>query len=216
MSDRAQSLGEEIANSITHGVALLASIAAFPMLVLTAAGNRDPLQLTGAVVFGITLVLLYLASTMYHALPVCRAKQVLRVVDHSAIYLLIAGTYTPFTLGALRGPWGWTLFGIIWALALFGIVAKCALGFRFPRLSTALYVGMGWLIVIAIEPLVTHVSPAGLAWLLAGGLCYTGGVVFYANDTRLRYGHTLWHLFVIAGSACHTAAVLWHATPSVG
>jgi len=211
MADRPQSLGEEIANSITHGAALLGSIAVLPALVLTAVGHRDPWQLVGGVVFGVTLVLLYLASTLYHALPVCPAKPVLRVLDHSAIYLLIAGTYTPFMLGALRGPWGWALLGAIWALALLGIVAKWTLGFRFPRLSTVLYVAMGWLILIALRPLVTHVALVGLAWLLAGGVCYTAGVAFYATDARLRYGHALWHLFVMAGSCCHVVAVLRYA-----
>ena len=216
MAGRPQTLGEEIANSITHGAGLMASLAAVPVLVLAAAGRQDPWQLVGGVVFGVTLVLLYLASTLYHALPVCRAKGVLRVLDHSAIYLLIAGTYTPFTLGPLRGPWGWTLLGIVWGLALFGIVAKLTVGVRFPRLSTVLYVGMGWLIVVAIQPLVTHLSGGGLAWLVAGGLFYTGGVPFYVTDTRLRYGHALWHLFVVAGSTCHFLAVLWHAVPRVG
>lgn len=214
MAHRPQLLSEEIANSITHGVGLLASVAAFPVLVLTAAGHRDPWQLIGGAVFAVTLVLLYLTSTLYHALPICEAKRVMRVLDHSAIYLLIAGTYTPFTLGVLRGPWGWSLLGTIWALALFGVLAKCVLRFRFPRLSTVFYVAMGWLVVVAIRPLVTHMSAAGLAWLVAGGVCYTAGVAFYATDARLRYGHALWHLFVIAGSGCHFVAVLRHAAPA--
>jgi hemolysin III len=141
---------------------------------------------------------------------------VLRVLDHGAIYLLIAGTYTPFTLGVLRGPVGWTFLVTIWALAVFGILAKCVYRFRFPRLSTALYLGMGWLIVLALRPLMTHVSPAGLAWLLAGGICYTAGVAFYATDGRIRYGHAVWHGFVAAGSACHFCAVLWYAAPRMG
>ncbi|HKO15416.1 MAG TPA: hemolysin III family protein [Gemmatimonadaceae bacterium] len=211
MSRRPQSSREEIANAITHGAGLVASIAAVPVLVLAAVGQRDLWQMVGGAVFGSTLVLLYLASTLYHALPVCSAKRVMRVLDHAAIYLLIAGTYTPFTLGALRGPWGWALLGTVWALALAGITAKCTLGFRFPRLSTMLYLGMGWLAVVAIDPIVTHASLAGLAWLLAGGLCYTAGVVFYATDHRLRYGHALWHVFVLGGSACHFVAVLWYA-----
>lgn len=211
--ERPQTVGEEIANSVTHGAALVGSIAAIPVLVLAAASRQDVWQMVGGTIFGVTLVLLYLASTLYHAFPAGRAKGVLRVLDHSAIYLLIAGSYTPFTLGALRGPWGYTLLSVIWTLAVLGIVAKLTLGFRFPRLSTLFYVGMGWLIVVALHPLVTHVSPAGLAWLLAGGLCYTGGVAFYVTDTRLKYGHALWHVFVAAGSACHFAAVLWHAAP---
>src|SRR5688572_769805 len=167
MVRRPQLLCEEIANSITHGVGLLASVAAIPILVLTAVGNRDPWQVIGGAVFGATLVLLYLTSTVYHALPDCEAKRVMRVVDHSAIYLLIAGTYTPFMLGVLRGPWGWSLLGTIWALAVFGVVAKWRLRFRFPRLSTALYIAMGWMILVAIRPLMTHISSAGLAWIVA-------------------------------------------------
>jgi hemolysin III len=213
---RPQSLGEEIANSVTHGVALLASLAALPVLVLAASGRRDAWQLVGGAVFGATLVLLYSASTLYHAIPSSGAKRVLRVLDHGAIYLLIAGTYTPFTLGVLRGPVGWTFLVTIWALAVFGILAKCVYRFRFPRLSTALYLGMGWLIVLALRPLMTHVSPAGLAWLLAGGICYTAGVAFYATDGRIRYGHAVWHGFVAAGSACHFCAVLWYAAPRMG
>ena len=208
---RPQLRGEEIANSITHGAALLFSIAALPILVLTAVGQRDPWQLMGGVIFGVTLILLYFTSTLYHVLPDCNAKRVMRVLDHSAIFFLIAGTYTPFTLGVLRGPWGWSLLGTIWALALSGVVAKVMLRFRFPRLSTALYIAMGWLVIVAIHPLVTRISPAGLAWLVAGGVSYTAGVAFYATDARLRYGHALWHLFVIMGSVCHFVAVLRYA-----
>ena len=211
MAARPQLRGEEIANSITHGAALLASIAAIPILVLTAIARHDPWQVVGGAIFGATLVLLYLSSTVYHALPDCDAKRAMRVIDHSAIYLLIAGTYTPFTLGVLRGPWGWSLLGTIRGLALLGIFAKWMLRFRYPRLSTVLYIAMGWLVIVAIQPLVTRISSAGLAWLVAGGVCYTAGVAFYATDTRLRYGHALWHLFVIAGSACHFVAVLGHA-----
>ena len=212
---RPQSFVEEVANSCTHGIGLLASAAAIPLLVLAARGPRDAWQLAGGVIFGVTLVLMYLASTLYHALPGGRAKQVLRTIDHSAIYLLIAGTYTPFTLGVLRGAWGWTLLAVVWAIAAIGIVAKWTIGFRFPRLSTVLYLAMGWLILVAIQPLVTQVSGAGLAWIVAGGLCYTGGVVFYMNDHRIRFGHAIWHLFVVAGSACHFFAVLGHAAGSV-
>ena len=213
MPARTQSLGEEIANATVHGIGLLASLAALPVLVVEAALRHDPWQIIGAGVFGITLVLLYAASTLYHSIPHPPAKRVLRLVDHGAIYLLIAGTYTPFSLGALRGPVGWTILATIWSLALVGIVAKCIHRFRYPRLSTALYVGMGWLIVLAFHPLVTHVSPSGVAWLLAGGLCYTGGVGFYVTDGRVRYGHAVWHGFVAAGSACHFFAILWYSMP---
>ena len=208
---RPQSRGEEIANGVIHGVGLLASIAAIPLVVFASRGPRDAWQIVGGVIFGATLVLLYLASTLYHSLLPGRAKDVVRVIDHSAIYLLIAGTYTPFMLGPLRGPWGWTLLSIIWALALLGITAKITVGFRFPRLSTVLYLGMGWLILIAIRPLIASIPPAGIAWLVAGGLCYSGGVIFYVTDRRIRYGHALWHVFVLAGSTCHFFAVLWHA-----
>lgn len=213
MTERTQSLAEEVANSITHGVGLLAALAALPLLLLPGGGPRDAWQIVGGAVFGATLVLLYFASTLYHALPPSRAKRVLRVIDHSAIYLLIAGTYTPFTLGALRGLWGWALLGIIWCLALLGIAAKCTVGFRFPRLSTVLYVAMGWLALIIAKPLIDSVSSSGLAWLLAGGVCYTGGVIFYVTDGKVRFGHALWHMFVVAGSTCHFFAVLWHAAP---
>lgn len=216
MDKRPQSLSEEIANSVTHGVALVASIAALAVLLIAASRRHDAAQLVGSAVFGVTLVLLYAVSTLYHAIPAPRAKRVLRVLDHGAIYLLIAGTYTPFTLGSLRGPIGWTLLVTIWMLALFGILAKCVYRFRFPRLSTALYLGMGWLIVLALRPLITRVSPPGLVWLLVGGICYTAGVAFYATDARIRYGHTVWHGFVAAGSVCHFFAVFRYATPAMG
>ncbi len=204
------SLGEEIANSVTHGVGLLLSIAALPVLVVAAAGRHDTFQVVAGSIFAATLIALYAASTIYHALPRSPAKNVFRVIDHSAIYLLIAGTYTPFTLGVLRGGWGWSLFGVIWGLAALGVLFKTTLGFRYPRLSTAIYVMMGWMVLFAIKPFVTLVPRAGLLWLLAGGLCYTGGVYFYSRD-RIRYGHAVWHLFVLAGSACHFAAVLLYA-----
>ena len=210
MADRSLSIGEEIANSITHGVGLIASIVALPILVIKARASSDPSAMQGAVVFGATLILLYATSTVYHALPLSKGKRLFRVLDHSAIFLLIAGTYTPFALGPLRGPWGWTLLAIIWTLALLGIISKVAVGFGIPRLSTALYLGMGWLIVIAIKPLIDNVPRAGILWLATGGLAYTGGVIFYAMN-RVRYHHMIWHLFVAAGSACHYVAVLGYA-----
>jgi hemolysin III len=211
LRERRLTLGEEIANSVTHGVALAASIAALPLLIVAAAARGDPWQIVGGSIFGATLILLYAASTLYHALPHSRAKRVFRVLDHSAIYLLIAGTYTPFALGALRGAWGWALFGSVWTLAVLGITAKATLGFRFPRLSAAVYVAMGWLAVVAIRPLSNELGLAGIMWLIAGGLCYTAGVVFFAWE-RLRYGHMVWHIFVTAGSVCHFFAVLWYAS----
>ncbi len=213
---RAQTRGEEIANSIVHGAGLLASIAAVPVLIVTAAGRASPLLVVASAVFGASMVLLYLSSTIYHALPPSRAKSRFRVIDHAAIYLLIAGTYTPFALGPLHGPWGWTLLAVIWTLALLGIASKLFIGFTYPRLSVGLYVAMGWMGVFALKPMLAAVAPAGLAWLLAGGLCYTGGVVFYVTDAQVRFGHALWHLCVVAGTSCHFLAVLWYATPAVG
>ncbi|MGZ8455331.1 MAG: PAQR family membrane homeostasis protein TrhA [Gemmatirosa sp.] len=210
---RPQTRAEEVANAITHGAGLVASIIAVPVLLGRTIPRTDTPLDVGIVVFGVTLFLMYLTSTLYHAVPHPRAKHLLRTLDHSAIYLLIAGTYTPFLLGALRGAWGWTLLVVIWLLAALGVVAKWTIGFRFPRLSTAVYLAMGWQIVVATVPLVRTMSASGLAWLAAGGLCYTGGVVFHATDHRLRYGHAVWHIFVAAGSTCHFFAVLWHAAP---
>lgn len=208
--DPRETLGEEIANSVTHGVALVASLAGLPVLLMFGAARRSPWSLVGACVFAATMVLLYTSSTLYHALPESRAKRVFHVFDHAAIYLLIAGTYTPFTLGVLRGLWGWVLFGTIWAIAAFGIAYKALAGtHRFPHLSTVLYVGMGWLIVVAIRPLVTRVPAPGIWLLVAGGLLYTGGVAFYA--ARRRYAHAVWHLFVMGGNTCHFLAVLWYS-----
>ena len=167
--------------------------------------------IVGACVFSTTIVLLYLASTLYHALPAGRAKRVFRILEHSAIYLLIAGTYTPFTLGVLSGAWGWTLFGIVWTLAAAGVVLKASSRKPHPILSTVLYLAMGWVIVIAIDPMFARVPTAGLLWLLAGGVAYTAGVAFFAADSRLRYGHLVWHLFVMAGTACHFYAVFRYA-----
>ena len=156
-------------------------------------------------------MLLYLASTLYHALPTGKAKRVFRVIEHSAIFLLIAGTYTPFTLGVLRGAWGWTLLGLVWGLAVAGVALKAFARISHPIVSTGLYLLMGWLILIAANPLYARVPTTGLLWLVAGGVAYTAGVAFYATDSRLRYGHFIWHLFAMAGTACHYFAVLWYA-----
>jgi hemolysin III len=203
-------LGEEIANCVSHGVGCLAALAATPFLILAAARRGDAMAIVGASVFAGTMVVLYLASTLYHALPRNRAKRVFRVLDHSAIFLLIAGTYTPFTLGVLRGAWGWTLFGVVWGLAVLGVTLKSLGGMKYPRLSTALYVGMGWLALGAIRPLWLHVPVAGWLLLIAGGVAYTAGIAFYAAE-RVRYGHFVWHLFVLMGTTCHFFAVLWYA-----
>ncbi len=203
-------LGEEIANAVSHGVGLLAAIVATPLLIVSASG-KGVASMAGAIVFAATVVLLYLASTLYHALPPNRAKRVFRVFDHSAIFLLIAGTYTPFTLGILRGRWGWMLFAIVWIAAIGGVVLKAVGGFRYPRLSTVLYIVLGWIAIVAIRPLWALMPPSGWMWLIAGGLAYTGGVAFYAAE-RVRYAHFVWHLFVLAGTVCHYFAVLWYST----
>lgn len=209
--EREQSRGEEIANSVSHGIGLVAALVATPFLVLQAVRRGDTGFIVGASVFAATMVLLYLASTLYHALPIGKAKRVFRVIEHSAIFLLIAGTYTPFTLGVLRGAWGWTLLGLVWGLAVAGVALKAFNKMSHPIISTSLYLLMGWLILIAVNPLYARVPASGLLWLVAGGVAYTAGVAFFAADSRLRYSHFIWHLFVMAGTACHYFAVFWYA-----
>jgi hemolysin III len=208
--ERAQSLGEEIANSVSHGVGFLAALAASPVLIFSAVQHDSSAGIVGASVFAFTMVLLYITSALYHTLARNKAKRVFQVLDHGAIFLLIAGTYTPFTLGVLRGAWGWTLFGIVWGLAVVGVVLQSIGGAKYQRLSTILYLAMGWLIIIAVKPLWLNMPSWGLFWLLAGGAAYTAGVGFYAAN-RVRYAHFIWHLFVIAGTACHFIAVLRYA-----
>ena len=210
MPKRPQSLGEEVANAVSHGVGLLAAVGASPFLLNAAVRRGGAAVIVGTAVFAAAMVLLYLTSTLYHALPRNRAKRVFRVLDHASIFILIAGTYTPFTLGVLRGGWGWTVFGLVWGLAILGIALKAVSGPRFPVLSTCLYVGMGWLALVAIRPLWLRMPLPGFLWLLAGGLAYTAGVAFFAAD-RVRYVHFVWHLFVIAGTVCHFVAVLHYA-----
>lgn len=213
-TDRVVSLREELANAVTHGVGLVLSLIGMPILILAALDRGERTTVIGASVFGATLIALYAASTLYHAIPHPTIKQKLRVVDHAAIYLLIAGTYTPFTLGVLRGTWGWTLFGIVWTLAALGVLFKVVFGSgAMAKLSTAIYVAMGWVIIIAIKPLMASMEHAGLMLLVAGGLCYTGGVIFYV-DRRRAWTHPVWHLFVMGGSMCHYFAVLWYAAPA--
>ena len=209
MPARLQTHGEEIANSVSHGIGFLAAVAVTPLLVVAAIPHGAG-SIVGVSIFAVTMAALYLTSTLYHALPRARAKRVFRVLDHGAIFLLIAGTYTPFTLGILRGGWGWALFGAIWGLALAGVIFKAVVGFRYPIISTAIYVAMGWLALIAVQPLWQRMPPQGFLWLLAGGLAYTGGVAFYAAK-RVRYSHFAWHLCVLAGTTCHFFAVIWYA-----
>lgn len=207
---RPQSVGEEIANAVSHGAGLAASLGAASVLIVHAVRGGGAARIVGASVFAATVVLLYLASTLYHALPRSRAKRVFRVIEHSGIFLLIAGTYTPFTLGVLRGPWGWTLLGLVWGLAAVGIGLTAVCGVRYPSLSTAVYVAMGWLVMIAVGPLCLRMPAAGLVWLLLGGIAYTAGVAFFAAK-RLPFGHFVWHLFVLVGTTCHFFAVMWYA-----
>jgi hemolysin III len=201
---------EELANTLSHGLGLMLAIAATPVLIIGAASGGNTADVVGSSVFAGTMVLLYLTSTWYHAVPKSRLKDRLRRLDHAAIYLLIAGTYTPFTLGVLGGPWGWTLFGLVWSAAAIGVFEKLISGVRHPRLSTVLYLVMGWLALIAIRPLVLNVPAEGLGWLVAGGLSYTLGTVFY-TARHMRYHHLIWHLFVLSGTTCHFFAVLWYA-----
>jgi len=236
--DRPQTVAEEVVNSLSHGLGFLLAVASLPILVSVAAERGSAASVVGACAFSVTAMLLYFASAMYHALPPGRAKQVFNTLDHSAIYLFIAGSYTPFALGALHGPWGWTLFGLVWGLAALGIVLKIAPipaasrqpprggqgnlgaarrfleGFRMlrhPGWSTGLYLAMGWLVLLAAVPLVQQMAFNGLVLLVAGGLAYTAGAVVFLFDSRFRYAHFVWHLFVLGGSTCHFFAALWYA-----
>ena len=202
--------GEELANSLSHGVGFICAVAATPILIVGAVNRGSAADVVGSSVFGATMVLLYLVSTWYHAAPVSRLKDRLQRLDHAAIYLLIAGTYTPFTLGVLGGAWGWTLFGFVWGAAAVGVCEKLIAGIHYPRLSTTVYLIMGWLVLIAIRPLVLNMPPHGVRWLVAGGISYSAGVVFYAARP-VPHSHFIWHLFVLAGSTCHFFAVLWYA-----
>jgi len=203
------SIGEEIAHTVTHGIGILFSIAGLAVVVAFSSLNGDAWHITSNSIYGTTLILLYTASSLYHGIPYSRAKQLLRKFDHTAIFLLIAGTYTPFTLVNLRGPWGWSLFGLVWGLAIIGVVLELICSKRYKRLSISLYLGLGWLILIAIKPMLATVETGGLVLLLAGGLCYSLGVIFYVWK-KLKYHHAIWHLFVLAGSAIHFFSVLFY------
>jgi hemolysin III len=210
--ERPQTVGEEVANTLSHGLGFLLAVASLPILVAFAAQRGGAASVVGACAFSVTAMLLYFASAMYHALPAGRAKRVFNTLDHSAIYLFIAGSYTPFALGALRGGWGWTLFGLVWGFAAIGVLLKSFNRLRHPGWSTGLYVAMGWLVLIAAAPLIRHVALEGLLWLLAGGLAYTAGAVVFMFDSKLRYAHFVWHLFVLGGSTCHFFAALRYAS----
>ena len=204
-------LREEVANSISHGLGLVLAIVAVPILVLAAVRAGSVRFIVGASVFGGTMILLYLASTLYHSITHEVGKNICRVFDHTAIFLLIAGTYTPFSLGVLRGPWGWSLLAVIWTLAIVGITLKVRKRTRHSRITIVLYVIMGWLAIVAVKPMVMLIPVPGILLIFAGGIAYTGGLAFFAAQ-RIRYNHFIWHLFVIAGTTCHFFAVLWYAS----
>jgi len=212
MGKSEQSLIEEVANSITHGIALLLSIVGSVILVISASIHGDIWRVACVSVYGSTLIILYAASTVYHSFPRSRLKHTLTIIDHSAIYLLIAGSYTPFALISLRGVWGWTLFSAIWALALAGIVFKMFFVKRFLILSTSIYLAMGWLALIVIRPIINNFPFKGIVWLIAGGLFYTLGIIFYSLN-KLPFHHAIWHLFVMGGSICHYFAILFYVLP---
>ncbi len=204
---------EEIASSIIHGLGAGLGVAAFALLVSFAGKIGDPWKVVSFSIYGGTLIMLYLSSTLYHAFHNPPIKRILRHLDHASIYLLIAGTYTPFTLVTLRGRWGWTLFSLIWGLAIVGIVMTTVLMDRSRVLGGLIYIGMGWLAIVAIKPLVQSVPATGIYWLVAGGLAYTVGVVFYVWK-KLPFNHAVWHLFVLAGSTCHFIAIYRYVLPA--
>ena len=212
--ERPQTLGEEIANAISHGLGFLLAIASLPILVVMAARHGTALNIVAVSVFSVTMMLLYLSSTLYHAIPDGKVKDFLARVDHAAIYLFIAGSYTPFALGVLHGATGWTLFGAVWAMAAAGIAVKLMDMLKHPLWSPGLYVAMGWSALLAAGPLIHAMPATGLLWLLAGGVAYTLGAIVFIFDSRARYMHFAWHLFVLAGTTCHFFAALWYATPA--
>ena len=209
--NRDQTPGEELANALSHGLGLLLAVAALPILVHSAAQRGGTANVVAASLFAGTMIMLYFVSTLYHALPTGRAKVWLNRLDHASIYLFIAGSYMPFLFGVLGGAWGWSLFGVVWAAAALGVTAKLLDRLQHPLWSTGLYVAMGWVVLIAAAPLYERMSAEGLLWLVAGGLSYTAGAVVFLFDSKLRYAHFAWHLFVIGGSTCHFFAALWYA-----
>jgi len=211
--DSRATFGEELANALSHGVGLLLAVASLPILVHHAALNGGAADVAAASLFAGTAIVLYLVSTLYHALPAGKAKLWLNRLDHASIYLFIAGSYMPFLLGVLRGAWGWSLFGVVWGAAALGVTAKLLDRLKHPLWSTGLYVAMGWVALVAAAPLVERMSSAGLVWLVAGGLSYTAGAVVFLFDSKVRYAHFVWHLFVLGGSTCHFFAALWQAVP---
>ncbi len=209
-----QTKREEIANAVTHCIGILLGIAALSLLVVFASLKGDPWKIVSFSLYGASLVILYTASTIYHSVKKMHLKKFFQIVDHSSIFILIAGTYTPFVLVNMRGPWGWSLFGIIWGLALCGIIIKSLVGTGGDKLSTAVYLAMGWLIVIAFHKMIFSIPLMGIIWLLIGGVCYSAGAVFFLLEKRIPFSHPLWHLFVLAGSITHFFGILFHVLPN--
>ena len=206
-----QTTGEEIANAVTHGIGAALSVAGLVLLVVFAAIRGDAWRVVSFSIYGSTLIILYLASTLYHSFTNIKLKRFFRTMDHISIFLLIAGSYTPITLVCMRGHWGWTIFGLIWALAVAGVVLKAFFMGRFEKMSIALYVAMGWLIIIAIKPMIQMVPPGAVMWLVIGGVSYTMGLIFYALK-KMPYNHAVWHLFVLGGSVCQYMGIVLHLT----
>ena len=210
LRSRAQTYQEEIANSVSHGIGLFFALIAAPLLVDNALRSGQKLRIISFTIYAATMVLMFAASMVYHGLPRGRAKFVCRIIDHSAIFLLIGGTYTPLMMGVLWGPWGWTLLTLVWTFALTGVVLTAISRVRYPTLSTIVYLMLGWLIIVGVDPMWERMNHWGLFWIAVGGLAYTMGVGFFASE-RLRYGHLIWHLCVLVGSACHYIAVILYA-----
>lgn len=210
-SERKRTKNEEIANSVTHGIGLLAAISATPFIISSALSKDDTSVLVGVAVFSVSMIFVYLTSTLYHSFPFGNTKDKIRILDHGAIFLLIAGTYTPFTLGILKGSTGWILFGLEWILAITGISLNILYGVKYKKIEKVLYLLMGWLLIFAIKPIIETIPLQGIMWIIAGGLAYTIGVPFYAAK-QIKYTHTIWHLFVIAGTVCHFIAVMFYSS----
>jgi len=214
IEERPQTVGEEIANAISHGIGFLGAIASLPVLVAVASRHGSAMHVAAASVFSITMMVLYLVSALYHAAPEGETKAFLNRLDHAAIYLFIAGTYTPFALGMVQGRWGWTAFIAIWAMSALGIAGKLLDMLKHPLLSTGLYVALGWMALLAAGPILRALPAAGLSWVIAGGIAYTAGAIVFLFDSRARYLHFVWHLFVLVGTTCHFFAALWYAIPA--
>lgn len=208
MRERAQSTAEEVANAASHALGFVLALAGAVVLVVASSRQGNAANVVGAAIFAATMLLLYLCSALYHAAPPGRAKRLYEQLDHAAIFLFIAGSYTPFALAAIDGAWGWALFALVWGAAVAGLALKACGRLAHPLASSGVYVALGWLLVVAALPLLERVSASGVFWLFAGAAAYTAGVVFYLTDARVRFGHFVWHLFVIAGSGCHFFAVL--------